>query len=124
MIRNWDTIRAIMLKLEAAETACTALDFNQVEEIPAQEAGYHMMLLKDAGLIEANILESSTGDGAIALALAQRLTFEGHDFLDKIRDPTIWGKIKAKVKEKGFELTYDTIKAAAALLIKVAFAQG
>lgn len=120
MVRNWDTIRAILLKLEAAETAHTTLTLDQVDGIAPQEAGYHMMLLKDAGLIEANILKSSTGDGAIATALARRLTFAGHEFLDQIRDPTLWGKIKSTVKEKGFDLTFDTIKAAAAALIKAA----
>jgi DNA-binding transcriptional ArsR family regulator len=117
MVRNWDTVRTILLKLEAAETAHTTVTLNQVDGIAPQEVGYHMMLLKDAGLIEANILESSTDD-AIAMALARRLTWEGHEFLDKIRDPSLWGKIKSMVKEKGLDLTFDTIKAAAATIIK------
>lgn len=120
MVRNWDTVRAILLKLEAAETAHTTLTFDQVDGIAPQEAGYHMMLLKEAGLIEANVLKSSRGDGTIATALARRLTWEGHEFLDKIRDPSMWGKIKAKVTEKSLDLTFDTIKAAAAVLIKAA----
>jgi len=120
MVRNWDTVRAILLKLEAVETAHTVLTFDQVDGIDPQEVGYHMMLMKDAGLIEANILKSSSGDGAIATALAKKLTWEGHDFLDKIRDPSMWGKIKATVKEKGLSLTFDAIKAAAAVLIKAA----
>ena len=48
-----------------------------------------MMLLKEAGLIEANVLKSSSGDGAIATALARKLTWEGHEFLDKIRNPSM-----------------------------------
>lgn len=118
MVRNWDTVRAILLKLEAAETAHTTLAFGQLEGIPPQEVGYHMMLLKDADQIEANIAKSNTGDGAIGTALARRLTWEGHEFLDKIRDDSFWDKIKSKVKEKGLELTFETIKVAAAALIK------
>lgn len=120
MVRNWDTVRAILLKFEAVETAHTTLTLDQVDSIDPQEVGYHMMLLKEAGLIEANILKSSSGDGAIATALARKLTWEGHEFLDKIRDPSMWGKIKAKVKEKSLDLTFDSIKAAAAVLIKAA----
>ena len=101
MVRNWDTVRAILLKLEAAEAAHTTLMLDQVEGIDPQEVGYHMMLLNEAGLIEAKVLKSSSGDGAIATALARRLTWQGHEFLDKIRDPSMWGKIKAKVQEKG-----------------------
>jgi DNA-binding transcriptional ArsR family regulator len=120
VVRNWDTIRAILLKLEAAEMAHTTVTLDQVDGIAPQEVGYHMMLLRERGLIEANILKSSTGDGGIATALARRLTFDGHDFLDQIRDPSLWGKIKSKVKEKGLDLTFDTIKAAAAALVKSA----
>jgi len=68
MVRNWDTVRAILLKLEAATTAHTTLTLDQVDGIAPQEVGYHMMLLKDAGLIEANILKSSSGDGACSTA--------------------------------------------------------
>ena len=120
MVRNWDTVRAILLKLEAAEAAHTTLTLDQVDGIDRQQVGYHMMLLNEAGLIEAKILKSSSGDGAIATALARRLTWEGHEFLDKIRDPSMWGKIKAKVKEKSLDLTFDSIRAAAAVLIKAA----
>jgi len=118
MVRNWDTIRAILLKLEAAETTHMTLTLDQVDGIAPQEVGYHMLLLKDAGLIEANILKSGSGDGGIAMALARRLTWGGHEFLDQIRDPSLWGKIKTKVKENGFDLTFETIKAAAVALIK------
>jgi len=88
VVRNWDTVRAILLKLEAAQTAHTTLTLDQVDGIAPQEVGYHMMLLKEAGLIEANILKSSTGDGAIATALARRLTWEGHEILDAYFSPS------------------------------------
>jgi len=120
VVRNWDTVRAILLKLEAVETAHTTLTLDQVDGIDPQQVGYHMMLLNEAGLIEAKILKSSSGDGAIATALARRLTWQGHEFLDKIRDPSMWGKIKAKVKEKSLDLTFDSIKAAAGMLINAA----
>jgi hypothetical protein len=91
-----------------------------VDGIDPQQVGYHMMLLSEAGLIEGKFLKSSGGDGAIATALARKLTWQGHEFLDKIRDPSMWGKIKAKVKEKSLDLTFDSIKAAAAVLINAA----
>lgn len=62
MVRNWDTVRAILLKLEAAEAAHSTLTLDQVDGIDPQQAGYHMMLLNEAGLIEAKILKSGTGD--------------------------------------------------------------
>lgn len=35
---------------------------------------------------------------------------EGHDLLETIRTDTIWNKIKNISKDKGVELTFDTIK--------------
>ena len=121
MVRNWETIRSILLRLEAAETALTTVTLDQIDGIPPQEAGYHMMLLKEVGLIEATIVKTNSGDGKIGAAVARRLTWEGHEFLDKIRDPSMWGKIKLKVKEKGLDLGFDSIKAAAMALISAAF---
>jgi len=36
MVRNWDTVRAILLKLEAAEAAHTMLTLDQVDGIDPQ----------------------------------------------------------------------------------------
>ena len=95
MVRNWDTIRAVLLKLEACERAQAFLSANQVEGIPEQELAYQMMLLEEGHFIEARIHKSRTGDGRIAHAQASRLTWEGHELLDKIRSETVWNKIKS-----------------------------
>jgi hypothetical protein len=121
MVRDWDTIRAILLKLEACEQANAYLAAGDVEGIPEQEVAYHMMILNEGHLIDARVLKSSAGDGRIAHAQALRLTWEGHELLDKIRSDTLWNKIKSTVKDKGLDLTFDTIKAAAAALIKAMF---
>ena len=49
------------------------------------------------------------------------LTWEGHNFLDSIRKDSTWSKVKGAVKERGLEQTFDSIKAAAAVLIQNAF---
>ena len=45
--------------------------------------------------------------------IATRLTWEGHEFLDSIRNDTVWKKIKDTVKEKGVQLSYEILKALA-----------
>jgi len=76
-----------------------------------------MMLLEEGRFIEGRIHKSHTGDGRIAHAQALRLTWEGHELLDKIRSETMWNKIKTLAKEKGLELTFDTVKALAAVAL-------
>ena len=38
------------------------------------------------------------------------LTWDGSNFLDKIRDNSNWAKIKAFIKEKALPLSIDTVK--------------
>ena len=109
MIKNWTIIRDILLRLEATGTPNTALNANQFAEYTEQEVAYNMRLLCEAGYIKANILESKSGDGHIAAALARSLTNSGHDLLDTIRNDTVWVKIQDTFKSKGIDMTFDLV---------------
>ena len=39
--------------------------------------------------------------------------WEGYEFLDKIRNDTVWGKIRAKIQEKGGSIPFDVMSALA-----------
>ncbi|MCY1211547.1 hypothetical protein BKP43_37760 [Variovorax boronicumulans] len=109
MIKNWAIIRDILIRLEATSTPNTALDANQFPEYPEQEVAYNMRLLSEAGYIKANILESKSGDGRIAAALARSLTNSGHELLDTIRNDTVWAKVQDTFKSKGMDMTFDLV---------------
>ena len=107
--RNWEVIRAILLRLESAETPNIALNSKDIAEFPEQEVAYNMRLLSESGYIQANILESKSGSGQIAVALARRLTNSGHELLDTIRNETVWGAVKDKFSKSGLEMTFDLV---------------
>lgn len=109
MVKNWDIIRSILLQLEASETANSALNAHDVKGYQEQEVAYNMRLLSEAGYIKANILESHSGDGHIAAALARRLTNSGHDLLDTIRAESVWSKVKDTFKSKGIDMSFDLV---------------
>lgn len=109
MVKNWDIIRAILLRLESSETANMTLNANDFLGHDEQEVAYNMRLLNDAGYIKAKILESSSGDGRIGVALARHLTNKGHELLDTIRAESVWGKVKDTFKSKGVEMTFDLV---------------
>jgi hypothetical protein len=117
MKRNWDTIRKILLKSEelSPDDTLRPSDFN---EDRADEIAYHVKLLDEAGLIKASIVEYSGGAG-IHFDL-ERLTWSGHDFLDAVRNESIWSKTKAKITDKGGAMTFDLIKSVAIELAKTA----
>ena len=112
MIKNWTIIREILLRLEAASTPNTTLNAKDFLDFSEQEVAYNMRLLNEAGYIKANILESKTGDGHIAAALARSLTNSGHELLDTIRNDTVWVKIQETFKTRGIEMTFDLVVAA------------
>jgi hypothetical protein len=45
------------------------------------------------------------------------LTWEGHDFLDKIRENTMWNRTKNRIKENALPMTLEVIKTIATSLI-------
>ncbi len=109
MVRNWDIIREILLRLEASQTANTTLNAHDIAGHDEQEVSYNMRLLKENGYIVAMIRESTAGDGRILNAIATRLNSSGHDLLDSIRSDTIWGRVKDHFKSKGVEMSFDFV---------------
>lgn len=107
--RDWEIIRAVLLGLESAETPTIALNSKDITEFPEQEVAYNMRLLSESGYIQAIILESTSGSGQIAAALARRLTNSGHELLDSIRNDTVWGAVKDKFSKNGLDMTFDLV---------------
>lgn len=111
MKRDWEIIRTILLRLEDAHLPNTVLNATEIIEHPEQEVAYNMRLLSQAGFIEAMIMETHDGSGAIGNAVAKHLTNTGHELLDTIRDDTIWSKVKDTFQSKGLEMTFDLVLA-------------
>jgi DNA-binding PadR family transcriptional regulator len=56
-------------------------------------SAYHLVQLVEAGLLDGSTKMASVGNIIIF-----KLTWKGHEFLDDIRDPEIWGKTKERAK--------------------------
>ena len=65
--------------------------------------------MAEAGLIEA--LDASTMGDFDGKATA--LTWQGHEFLDAVRNDTVWRKTIALIKEKGGSVPFEVVKALA-----------
>jgi hypothetical protein len=109
MTRDWEVIRAILIRLEEANTPNAVVNMKDFDGIEEQRIAYNIRLLRDADCIEANIHESSTGDNLISVAIARRLTPKGHDLLDSIRNESLWGQIKERFQSKGLDMTVDLV---------------
>lgn len=96
--RDMDFIRSLLLDIEngrrmfetISDDVAAALCVDTAEALPADEAdrlNYHLGLLDDAEFVEFR----RTGGGW----LVDRITWNGHEFLDTIRDPEVWKRTKA-----------------------------
>jgi hypothetical protein len=91
----------ILLEVEKVPHNSAALQWVELErtiyEYSPQDISYHVLLLKEAGLIQAT---------NVRLAWRPiRLTWEGHEFLDTAKDNNRWEKAKnAMTKTGGFAL--------------------
>jgi len=89
MKRDMDLARQILFRIEQQQAwgGNINLDF---ENYSPEFVNYHVLLLHEAGLISAIDASSHSGIHWIP----QRLTWEGHEFLDAARDETRWRKVK------------------------------
>lgn len=119
MRRDDDLIRQLMLDLESATTAVG--DTHKVDGYTRDEVAYHLALILRAGLAEgpAPRYPSDGSDPTIPhLIMVLRLTPAGHDFIDTLRDDTIWKKVKESSKKVGGSLSLELLKQVGAAAIK------
>lgn len=98
--RDMDLIRTLLLEIESGKTyfdITPSLDPAAIEALPnpreTRIRGEHLHLLGSAGLIEIDVENRATGQ-----LVVRGLTWQGHEFLDDIRDPDIWRKTKERAK--------------------------
>jgi len=103
--RNMDLIRQIMLQVEQNNGDIKYDDVSVAK---------HIELLVEAGLLKAYITRTDI-DGAVG-AYVERLTWDGHEFLDAARNESVWNKAKVITKEKVNTVSFEVLKT---LLIKI-----
>jgi hypothetical protein len=94
MKRDLDLVRKILLEMESQEHGTNA-DTLQVTGFTAEQIGFHVYLMNEAGLI--NAIERSYLGALSPEAFPLNLTWDGYEFLEAARDPTLWNQAKAKV---------------------------
>lgn len=106
--------RLILFKIEE-EYKSTALFNIDITGYDKEEIAYHCNLLFDAGLI-STYKPNYVDNGLYAFSVGS-LTWEGHDFLDKIREDNVWNNTKKKIKENMLPMTLDVVKSVAASIV-------
>lgn len=93
MKRDLELVRRILLHLEADEASPSGFGGFVEDGYDLPAIHYHIRLLHDAGLIEAD--EIVPGQW-----WPERMTWSGHEFLDAARNEELWKETRTRV-EKG-----------------------
>jgi len=99
--RDMDLIRALLLRIEEHDIVVYISDLKGAPSLQDFEDDvliYHLDLMEEAGLING---KRTSGLSTVGPWIVQRLTWEGHEFLDTVRDPDIWKKTKNGASKAG-----------------------
>jgi len=105
--------RQILLDLEDTPPV-TAFGDIVLDGYSQEEISYHIKMLSQANLVEA---ADASGFGNFHWKV-RSLTYDGHKFLDEIKNDTTWAKIKSIAKTQGIQLTLVSIKEIVAHYLK------
>jgi len=110
MKRDFELIRKLLLDIEGEKSDLRSYTEDQIL--------YHKALLLEGGLAEGPKPHySSRRFSEIPdIVIIHKLTWEGHNFIDSIRDEGRWQKAKDWIRETGKILTIETIKEAISTL--------
>lgn len=111
---DMELVRRFLLLIEEQEDGI----FRIPEDVDVNIAKYHLNLLKDKGYINVSIFYA---DNIPYFINNCSLTWEGHEFLDSIRNDTIWNKVVETLKQEGSSITLEIIKSLAIKLSESLF---
>lgn len=110
-----DLFRKILLAVEQNKEATGYNPLRiSIPDYSEEEISCHVGLLHEAGLIHA--FKNSSWDGVEWRP--QRLTFQGHEFLNSARDEDLWNRAKNKLTKETKTFSFEMLKAVLAELAK------
>jgi Hypothetical protein (DUF2513) len=104
--RDMELIRTILFKIEEEYQPDALVPLSlEIDGYEWSIISEHVRLLAESNYVEA----TDTDRGPFPI----RLTMKGYDFLESIRNETVWNTVKSQVKEKGGSATLEIVKALA-----------
>lgn len=107
MQRNMDLCRDILIYVESLEFKSVPQKV-ELENYSEEEIAYHLKLLSQAGLIDAEDISKSTQEIRWRV---HSLTWSGHEFVEASRSNSRWLAAKEKIKKTGVGMAFEVIKA-------------
>jgi hypothetical protein len=115
LTRDMNLIFELLKKIvdsEYEEIYCRPI---KIDDYKDDVLGYHLYLMDQAGLIEASVPDTTMGPD-FESAIFIEMKWEGYEFLDALKNDTVFKKFKSVLAEKGKEIPF---KVAQELLLKI-----
>ncbi len=106
MKRDFFLIRKILMTVEDAQPGEVIQNF-QYDGSDARTIAERVKLLKEGDFIDAEVV-SQLGSSESYYAV-WRLTWRGHEFLDNLKNDTLWKKLIARAQEKGISISASVL---------------
>ncbi|MEA2027388.1 MAG: DUF2513 domain-containing protein [Campylobacterota bacterium] len=99
MKRYMELVRKLLLAIEENP------NIDKIEGYDDETIRYHQALLIEADLVKGKITDGgfSNPSSAPMFVYIERLTWNGHEFLDNVRQDTVWNTIKSEFKNSSFK---------------------
>jgi hypothetical protein len=92
-----ELVREILLAIEECDNDPVEWISPFLPEKNEMLVTYHVMVLNEAGFIDAIDLSTLAG----TCWLPKRLTYQGHELIDTLRDKEVWAQTKKAAKKGG-----------------------
>lgn len=112
MIRDPELIRKILLRVEELPTGQFLSNIN-IDGYNPDVICEHVQLLKEAKFIDAQISHTRSQAGVLIVDnyVINRLSNDGHDFIENAKSDTVWKKAREQVTEKTGDVSLTVLKA-------------
>lgn len=103
MERDMELVKKILFELEKLK------DFREELKIPDEDSvkvAYHLKIMEQGELIEQKVHYADNKP----MWMYASLTWQGHEFLDSVRNDSVWKKLIAKLKEEGGGIPFEVLK--------------
>ena len=114
MKRDLDLVRQILLQIEELPAGPPAQ--YRMSEIEDPVLLAHFELVLASGLVNGKISRSQSVRGDVISISG--LTWEGHEWIEMMRSPSVWNETKSQLLDNGGALVYGLTKAVAERILR------
>ena len=106
MKRDFFLIRRMLTAVEDAQPGEPIQNF-QYDGVDARTIAEHVKLLKEGDFVDAEVVSQLVSSECYYAVW--RLTWRGHEFLDNLKNDTLWKKLIARAQEKGISISASVL---------------